>query len=158
MRDPHKPGRQRGREWLFALSSDGFRRGFGGADERVNNHLVLFVVLRFAEFDSHTLTVGTGNVLEDVIRFYRDLAMSAVNQHGEPHRTGAARFEDNAELALDGSSGINDVVDQNNLAIFEAQWRQIGFSSADPPDLFAGAVKLDVSHLDFSFRAQFQFC
>ena len=50
----------------------------------------------------------------------RQFAVAAVDQHGQPHRTGSAEVSERVERGPDGASGVQHVVDEHHDLVVDA--------------------------------------
>src|SRR5690349_16665984 len=92
----------------------------GFAQDRIDNDLILLVLLHLAELDAHPFTVGARNVFADIIGLHGNLAVAAVDENREADGSRPADFEDDAERALDGFPGIDNIIDDDDRPVLEA--------------------------------------
>src|SRR5271163_1094993 len=74
-----------------------------------------------AQLDVNPLTLGSRNVLADIVRANRHLALSAIDQHRELNRFGAAQIGNRTECRPHGAAGVEDIVDENNALAVERE-------------------------------------
>ena len=66
------------------------------------------------------LTARGGHVLADVVGAQRQLAVAAVDEHGELHGAGPADVAQRVQGRADGPTGIEDVVDEDDQSVVDA--------------------------------------
>src|SRR5574341_119161 len=79
--------------------------------ERINHNLIALRLFQSAKSHPHAVFFRAGNIFTDVVRLYRHLAVAAIDQHGQAHRLGPARAKDDTKRALNGASGVDNVID-----------------------------------------------
>src|SRR5581483_9752970 len=128
---------------------------FFGAYDRIDHNLILFVLFDFAQLHAHALFFRAGNVLAHVVRFHRNLAVTAVDQNREAHRARAAGFEDDAERAVDRLACIDDVVDDDHRPVFHTQRLGRAVVARNSMNAFVAAEDFDLGGFDFPAVAVF---
>ena len=78
------------------------------------------------EADPHPLDQRGGEVLADEVGADRQLAVAAVDQHGQPHRLRAADVVQRVERGADGAPGEEHVVDEDDGLAVDAARRDLG--------------------------------
>src|SRR4051795_3147341 len=66
------------------------------------------------ELDLDALVAGGGQVLADVVRTDRELAVAAVGEDGQLHALRAAVAEERVDRRADRAAGVEDVVDEHH--------------------------------------------
>src|SRR5580704_10615499 len=82
-----------------------------------NQHAVETV--DFGKFHEHTLTLGGRDILADVVRANRNLALAAIDQHRELNRFGPAQIGYRAERGAHGAAGVKHIVDEHDAFAVE---------------------------------------
>src|SRR2546425_3964800 len=77
-----------------------------------DQHFILAVQFSHLHLD-HLFRVG-GNRLADHVGVDRQLAMAAVDEHGEHHRLRTSEIDESIQRRADGAAGVEHVVDQNH--------------------------------------------
>src|SRR5260370_30239300 len=78
----------------------------------IDRNSVLAVL--FAQQDAHAFGAAGGKVATDEVGPHRKLAVSAIHEHSQLHRARAADVAEGVEGGADGSSGVEDVVDEDD--------------------------------------------
>ena len=75
--------------------------------------------------------------------------MAAVDQDRQTHRLRPPRSKNDAQGSFNRSSGVNDVIDQDDGPIPQLDWSQLGIDGKQAPKVFARAVGFELG--DFKF-------
>jgi hypothetical protein len=77
-------------------------------------HFVALGPVGLGEAHMHALGVAGRQVLADVVGPDRQLAVAAVDEHGQSHRARTAQIGERVEGCADGAPGVEHVVDEDD--------------------------------------------
>ena len=80
-----------------------------------NSDSVAAVDLRYG--DLYHLAVGGGEVLAHIVRTYRELPVTSVNEHSKLYGTRSAALDDSFESGARASAGEDNVVNDDNVPV-----------------------------------------
>src|SRR2546422_449594 len=117
-------------------------------DDRIYHRLISFTfLLDLAKFHAHPLIFRAWDIFADIVRFDRNLTMTAIDQDRQANRFRSAGSKNDTEGAFDRSPGKNHVVDENHLTVLEIQRSGVRICGRNSLHLVPRAVNLNLAQL-----------